>query len=211
MSLEAEEPLPPDRFEEALRRLEPSFGLSLDPQVRSRLARYLSELDLWRRRVNLTGNLSAGGLVSHALESALGAQLISDGERVVDIGSGSGLPGLVLAIMKPACCFTLTEPRGKKAAFLRHVARDLGLPGVTVFAGRIEEVGGQTFDVATTRAVGNFPRRLGGDGLLRPDGRLLAWTTDPERLVGEIAGARLEQTVAVPGSKRKVIAAYRIP
>jgi 16S rRNA (guanine527-N7)-methyltransferase len=208
MSREAA-PLTPERFDQALGEREPSFGLSLGAGPRAALARFLSELDGWRRRFNLTGNLSASELTEHTLESALGASLIADGERVVDIGSGSGFPGIVLAILKPGCRFTLVEPRQKKAAFLRHVSRQLGLVSARVLPGRIEEVGGQTFDTATTRAVGDLASRIGQAAFLEPGGQLLAWTTEPERLAREISSTLLERTVPIPGSERKVIAILR--
>jgi 16S rRNA (guanine527-N7)-methyltransferase len=201
--------LSPESFERGLADRESFFGLTVGAEALRKLARYLSELDLWRRRFNLTGRLSSTELVDHVLESALAAQLISEEERVVDIGSGSGLPGLVLATLRPKSDFLLVEPRKKKAAFLRHAARDLGLPRVKVFPGRIEDVGGQTFDVATGRALGGLAERAASEGLVESGGRLLAWTTEPERLAAAIASFRLERTVSIPGSERKAIAVFR--
>jgi 16S rRNA (guanine527-N7)-methyltransferase len=199
--------LSPEGFEKALAEREPFFGLALKAPSRRKLARYLSELDHWRRRFNLTGSLSSPELVDHALESALAAELISDGERVIDVGSGSGLPGVVLAALRPAAQFLLVEPRQKKAAFLRHTVRDLGLSGAKVFPGRAEDVGGQTFDVATGRALSGLAERV--EGLLEPGGRLLAWTTEPEQLAGAASRLRLESQLPVPGSQRRVIAVLR--
>ena len=69
-------PLRPDQFEALLAQEAPAFGVSLSPGSASALARYLSELDLWRRRTNLTGNLSPQDLAAHSLESVLGESLI---------------------------------------------------------------------------------------------------------------------------------------
>jgi hypothetical protein len=156
MSPEAESPLAPEGYARLVRALCPAFGLELAAPAIAGLASYLAELDVWRRRINLTGNLSAEELAAHGLES-VGAGLIAHGERVVDIGSGAGFPGLPLAIARPDLSVTLVEPRGKRCAFLRHVARSLSLENLKVIEGRIEEVGGQTFGVATTRAVGVSP------------------------------------------------------
>ena len=102
---------PPEFFAAEILTQLPRFGLSLGaPEVTS-LARYLAELDLGRRRTNLTGPLSGQDLVSHALESALGVRLISHGARVLDIGSGAGLPGIPLAIAGPSLTMTLLAPR----------------------------------------------------------------------------------------------------
>jgi 16S rRNA (guanine527-N7)-methyltransferase len=174
------------------------------------MARYLAELDRWRRRINLTGALSAQELALHALESTLGASLIAHGARVIDIGSGAGFPGLPLAIVRPDLSVTLVEPRQRRAAFLRHSVRELLLQNTTVFQGRIEEVGGQTFDTATTRAVGGLPRWIGDAAFLKPAGTLLAWTTEPEKLeIGLAPLFSLETAVAIPGSALRKIAAYR--
>jgi 16S rRNA (guanine527-N7)-methyltransferase len=174
------------------------------------MSRYLAELDRWGRSINLTGALSAQELAVHTLESMLGAGLIAHGERVVDIGSGAGFPGLPLAIARSDLSVTLVEPRQKRAAFLRHVVRNLHLRNATVFEGRIEKVGGQTFDTATTRAVGHLPEWMGEAAFLKPAGALLAWTTDPEGLGTSLAPLfSLETSIAIPGATRRQIAAYR--
>lgn len=201
-------PLPPERLEEILGREAPLFGLFPEARILVLLSRYLSELDRWRRRINLTGALSAEELCSHALESALGASLIAHGERVVDIGSGAGFPGLPLAICRPDLSVTLVEPRGKRAAFLRHAARELALSHVAVTNARIEDVGGQTFGVATTRAVGGL-ERIGDAPFLEPGGLFLAWTTRPEETARDLPRFSMEKVVPIPGSLRRAIAVYR--
>jgi 16S rRNA (guanine527-N7)-methyltransferase len=174
------------------------------------LGGYLAELDRWRRRMNLTGDLSTADLVSHTLESVLGAGLISHGERVMDIGSGSGFPGLPLAIQRPDITMTLVEPRAKRASFLRHVVRVLNLTNAAVLEGRAEKVGGQTFDSATIRAVGDPSGWLASSSFLRPSGMLLAWTTQPEALAQRLSPRfALESSLSIPGSRRRKIALYR--
>ena len=158
--------------------------------------------------MNLTGQLSADELVEHALESLPAAELIAEGERVVDIGSGAGFPAIPLAILQPDADFALLEPIAKKAAFLRHVVRTLPLPNATVHAERIEDIRLQTFDVATTRAVGSLGQVLGSAEFLRPRGRLLAWTTDPEALSRELHPLRLSKTLPLAGSRAKAIAVF---
>ena len=159
--------------------------------------------------MNLTGRLSVEELCSHTLESALGANLIAHGERVVDIGSGAGFPGLPLTVYRPDLWMTLVEPRGRRAAFLRHVVRELALSHVAVTQGRIENVGGQTFGTATTRAVGGLARWIANAPFLRPGGALLVWTTEPEKVALELPAFSLQTTVAIPKSSRRVIAVYR--
>jgi 16S rRNA (guanine527-N7)-methyltransferase len=203
------DPLPSERFEELLRRRAGTFGIVTQAPALAPMAAFLSELDRWRRRINLTGNLSPGQLVDHALEATLASEVIIHGERVVDIGSGGGFPAMPLAILRPDLGMTLVEPRGKRASFLRHVARELGLPNVSVQESRIEEVGGQTFGVATTRAVGSLGSSVGEGAFLSEGGRLLVWTTEPRQLALSLPAFRLEKSIPIPGSNRRVIAVLR--
>src|SRR5215471_11361916 len=107
MSPAPEDPLPADRFAEILARRAPDFSVPLDEGVGSNLSAYLAELDRWRRATNLTGQLSPVDLADHALEALLARPLISAGERIVDIGSGAGFPGLPLAISLRGSDFVL--------------------------------------------------------------------------------------------------------
>jgi len=203
-------PLSAEEFEKLLDAGQVSFGLTLPASVQSGLAGYLSELDRWRRTTNLTGDLSGGKLARHVLESVLASQLIAHGEKLIDIGSGAGFPGLALAIARPDLSVTLVEPRQKRAAFLRHVARVLPVRNVKVREARIEEVGGQTFGVATTRAVGNFGDWLGDASFLDRNGLLLVWTNEAARPVEALSGRlALEHSVAIPDSARAEIAVFR--
>jgi 16S rRNA (guanine527-N7)-methyltransferase len=209
MSPAPEGPLPAEAFARILRRREPAFGIALDAETRSRLSAYLAELDRWRRTTNLTGRLSPEELVDHALEASLAFPLLSDGQRVIDIGSGAGFPGLPLAISRPGIDVVLVEPRKKRAAFLRHVLRTLPVGNARVAEARIEKVGGQTFDVATTRAVGGFASWIGEAAFLRDQGRFFAWTTDPGAVArGLGASFRLTREIPVPGSASRRIAVF---
>jgi len=161
--------------------------------------------------MNLTGDLSAERLAEHALESILGANLIIHGARVIDIGSGAGFPGLPIAIARSDVRMSLLEPRAKRAAFLRHIVRDLELPNAAVIESRAEEVGGQTFDVATVRAVGGLASSLQESHFLKSGALLLAWTTEPNALDGGL-GRRFafESAFEIPSSDQRVIAQYRV-
>jgi 16S rRNA (guanine527-N7)-methyltransferase len=195
-------------FESLLESRLSRFGLKLARGQIQPLAGYLTELDRWRGRINLTGRLSAGELAEHALESLLGSTLIPDSAKVIDVGSGAGFPGIPIAIARPDLHLTLVEPRAKRVAFLRHVARTLPLANVEVLPKRAEEVGRVGWSIATTRAVGALPSLAGLGALLEPSGLLLAWTVDTESL--SIPGLRFEKTLEIPGSKRKVIAVFRL-
>ena len=207
MSHAPADPLPPERFEELLRRR--ADAPSLSPTAVGRLARYLSDLDHWRRRINLTGQLTAADLVDHANEALIAAGLLPSNGSLIDIGSGAGFPGVPLAIGRPDTQVTLLEPRTKRAAFLRHLVRALPLPKASVCEGRIENVGGQTFGAASTRAVGRLDRIVGEGRFLIPAGLLLLWTTEPEERALELPGFELQDVLAIPGARRRVIATLR--
>lgn len=128
----------------------------------------------------------------HLLNCAVVAELIEPGERVVDIGSGAGLPGLALAIARPDVTVTLVEPLLRRSTFLREAVAELGV-AVAVVRGRAEdaavrdEVGGA--DAVTSRAVAPLDRLTGWSlPLLRDGGRMLA--IKGERAAGEVAEHR---------------------
>jgi 16S rRNA (guanine527-N7)-methyltransferase len=182
--------------------------LNFSAAVAGSLATFLAELDVWRRKVNLTGQLSPDELARHTLESVLGGDLITHRARVVDVGSGAGFPGLPLAISRPDLDVTLVEPRAKRCHFLRHVIRELTLVNARVLEARIQDAG-RTFDVATTRAVGAFGEWASGAAFLGPGGRVVAWATGTEALESAL-GPRfhLDDQIAVPGSERRRIAVF---
>ncbi|HEY0485613.1 MAG TPA: 16S rRNA (guanine(527)-N(7))-methyltransferase RsmG [Mycobacteriales bacterium] len=112
----------------------------------------------------------------HLLNCAVVAELLPDGMRVLDVGSGAGLPGIVLAVARPDLEVTLLEPLARRATFLGEVVEELGLTGVTVVRGRAEEYAGTTqFPAVTARAVAPLDRLARWClPLLEPGGRLLA-------------------------------------
>jgi 16S rRNA (guanine527-N7)-methyltransferase len=125
----------------------------------------------------------------HLLNCAAVAGLVPAGVEVADVGSGAGLPGLVLAIARPDLRMTLVEPLLRRTVWLDEVVQDLGLSGVTVHRGRAEEWAGPVFEVVTARAVAELGRLWGWCGpMVRPGGRLLA--LKGETAEEELAAAR---------------------
>jgi 16S rRNA (guanine527-N7)-methyltransferase len=207
-AIEPAGPLPPESFRALLGNAVPAFPLVLTDLQQRRLARFLAELDAWRRRVNLTGRLSSDELVSHALESVLGAALLPPSGAVVDIGTGGGFPGVPLAIVRSELSVTWLEPREKRAAFLRHVARVLPAGNAVVRAARAEDLPDSGFDFATSRAVGI--ETLDRIRFLRPGGGLLLWTTEARTAGTPPQGFQLQSVLPIPLSRERVIALYRI-
>jgi 16S rRNA (guanine527-N7)-methyltransferase len=201
------EPLPPEGFRTLLRNALPAFSLQLTESQEQHFARYLAELDTWRRRVNLTGRLSGEDLVSHALESAVGAPLLPSRGSLVDIGSGGGFPGVPLAILRPELSVTWLEPRERRAAFLRHVARTLPVANAIVESARAQDLPESGFDFATSRAVAI--ESLDPVRFVKPGGGLLLWTTATAAAGTPPPGFRRESVLAIPLTRERVIALYR--
>ena len=154
-------------------------------------------MPLARRYVaRLAGDGVARGLIGprevprlwerHVLNSAAVAEAVPPGARVVDVGSGAGLPGIPLALARPDITLTLVEPMARRVEFLEEAVLDLGRaqaegssPGWRVIRGRAEERAVVTavgpVDVVTARAVAPLPRLVGWcRGLLRPGTQLIA-------------------------------------
>jgi len=111
----------------------------------------------------------------HLLNCAVVAELIDPRPgTLLDLGSGAGLPGLVLAMMLPDTAVTLLEPMERRCRFLAECVTELGLANVTVLRGRAEDVTIRT-DVVTARAVAPLPRLAElAIGVVRPGGMVLA-------------------------------------
>lgn len=112
----------------------------------------------------------------HLLNCAVLGEAVPQDATVCDVGSGAGLPGLVLAIARPDLQVTLVEPLLRRTTFLEEVVSALSLPRVEVVRGRADALHGvRTFDVVTSRAVAPLERLLQWSmPLVSPDGALVA-------------------------------------
>ena len=141
-----------------------AIGVTLDAAARARLGDYLARLLAMNEQMNLTAIQDpAEAWERHVLDALTLLPLLSElapGSRLVDVGSGGGLPGIPLAIARPDLSVTLVEATQKKAAFLTAVADALGLTHVSVRAERAEQLARGdlrgAFDAVTARAVGRL-------------------------------------------------------
>ena len=129
-------------------------GHPVAPETAVALAEYLRLLVKWNRAYNLTGIRDPDELVGRHLVESLALAPRLRGERIADVGTGAGLPGIPLAIVAPERRFVLIESRAKRVYFLRHVVMTLGLDNAEVAHTRVEDLPCERpFDTVLARAV----------------------------------------------------------
>ncbi len=138
-----------------------SLGLDLPPRSIEKLENYAALIEKWNRVYNLTAIREREKIVTHHLLDSLSVLPCLAGRDFADVGSGAGLPGIVMAIARPEWEAVLIESNSKKAAFLKQVSIELGLSNVSVFEGRVEDLKERQFDIVISRAfaeTGEFAR-----------------------------------------------------
>jgi 16S rRNA (guanine527-N7)-methyltransferase len=152
------------------------LGLDAPPDAAQQLVDFLHLIEKWNKVYNLTAVREPGEMVHRHLMDSLAILPWLNGRKIADVGSGGGLPGIPLAVMRPDILFTLIDSSGKKTRFLRHAVRKLALDNVQVARCRVEDYDdASAFDTVISRAFaapGDFVRLAGR--LCRPGGRLLA-------------------------------------
>jgi 16S rRNA (guanine527-N7)-methyltransferase len=191
-----------------------AWNLDLSPRQIEQFCCYAELIILWNStRMNLTRIVDAHDIATkHFLDSllVLTALEIPKTARIMDIGTGAGLPGIALKIARPNWAVTLLDSTAKKLEFCRAVVEDLGLTGVTAIHGRAEEVSRQLehagkYDVVVSRAVAPLERLLPWCApFARPGGRVVALKgsgVHEEMPAGERAAVRagLGRPTSTPG------------
>jgi len=179
-----------------------------DPHL-ERFQAYLDVLCLWNRRMNLTGIRSRERMVVELLaDSLVPVPHLPAAARLLDVGSGAGLPGIPIKIVRPDIRIDLLEPLEKRAVFLRQAVRILGLEGIRVLQGRTDDRGipfrPKGYDVVTARAVAGLqrvvemcaPHVAQGGMLIGFEGQDVEVRLDEARLSLEEADLHLEHSVA---------------
>lgn len=151
-----------------------ALALTVPPDAPARWLDYLELLARWNASFNLTAVRDPAEMVTRHLLDSLAIAPHVTGTSAADLGSGAGLPGLVLAIAAPEREWLLVDANGKKARFLRTAVRELGLANVRVAQQRVQDVTGE-FACITSRAFASLPDMLAWGGhLLAPGGCWLA-------------------------------------
>jgi 16S rRNA (guanine527-N7)-methyltransferase len=158
----------PSRLDGQLEALAPRLGLALTATERERLLAYLALIQRWTKVYNLTAVRNTGEMFTHHLLDCLavvlplrnGAGAAGQGAlRVLDVGSGAGLPGVILAMLNPTWQVTCVDAVAKKAAFIRQAAAELAIPNLHGVHGRVEAAGTfktPEFDLITSRAFASI-------------------------------------------------------
>ncbi len=152
-----------------------ALGISVNPQARAAFIDYIKELTTWNATYNLTAVRDPEAMVTRHLLDSLAVCPFVAGANLADVGSGAGLPGLVLAIVRPRLQVAVIESSRKKAAFLRHARRTLALDNVRVVQERVEDYAPEKrFDTVICRAFSSAGQTARAAGhLIAPGGRFL--------------------------------------
>ncbi|WP_027329774.1 16S rRNA (guanine(527)-N(7))-methyltransferase RsmG [Marinimicrobium agarilyticum] len=186
-----------------------ALALTLSNTQKTQLLTYLNEFHKWNRAYNLSAIRDIEAMLDrHLLDSlsVLKHVQVRAPKRLIDVGTGGGLPGIPLAIALPDCQITLLDSAGKKTRFLFHVKTQLGLDNVTVENRRVEHFKPeQPFDIVISRAFASLADMVDGcEHLLSPEGLFMAMkgVYPQEELAGVEKRARLVDShrLQVPGN-----------
>ena len=130
-------------------------GITLESDILIKLENFASLLHEWNQVHNLTGAKTVDAIYVNIVDSLFPLTFMEQPKTLLDVGTGAGFPGLVLAIALPGTEVVLAEPLKKRVSFLKYAAIDLGLPNVSVEARRVEEVEHEPFEMISSRAVTN--------------------------------------------------------
>ena len=179
------------------------LGLRESADKADRLAAYLELIAKWNRVTNLTAVPDPGEAVALHLMDSLSVYPFVIGDRILDVGSGAGLPGIPLALLMPDKDFILLDSNGKKTRFMTQAAIELQLENVTVIQQRVEDCT-EMFDQVISRAFASLedflrlclPR-------LSPGGSLLAMKGPSEKEQVENLEQGSLHSLSVPGLDRE--------
>jgi 16S rRNA (guanine527-N7)-methyltransferase len=174
------------------------LGLSISPGIREKLETYIRELEHWNRKINLT-SLRGVDLVRRLVVEPgwIGTELQMSG-NLMDVGSGNGCPGVPLYVLCGLKRMDLVEARTRRAAFLRHIAKQLGADGMVIHKLRLEDLKElpAPVDWVTFQGVDPSPKLIETLGSLVSSTTRIVWITSRE-----MPAWRSASRISVPNSK----------
>lgn len=177
------------------------LGIELDPKRAEMLLTLVDELERGNAQFNLTAIRDRPGMLRKHVLDSMSLQPYLRGERLADVGTGAGFPGLVLSIVNPQRRFTLIEATGKKARFVEQTAGRIGCGNVLVVNSRAETYRPfELFDTVVARALSSLADFVAYAGhLCAPGGRLLA-----------MKGKRPDDEISALPKSFRVLAVHRL-
>jgi 16S rRNA (guanine527-N7)-methyltransferase len=153
-----------------------ALGISAAPEQQARLMAFLALMQKWNRTYNLTAIRDLRTAVDLHLLDSLTAWPYLHGGRILDVGTGAGLPGIPLAIVSEGQRFVLLDSNAKKTRFVQQAVIELGLKNVDVVTARVEQYRPECgFDTVLARAFASLGEIVAAtERLLAPHGRILA-------------------------------------
>jgi len=144
-----------------LQQILESDKIRLLPQQLAQLDKFTELLQEWNKIHNLTGAKTVVEIENNISDSLFPMTFITKPTSILDVGTGAGFPGMILAIAYPEVYTVLCEPRKKRASFLKYVAMELGLDNVEVVKKRVEDYHNRAFGLISSRAVTDTNMLLG--------------------------------------------------
>jgi len=207
---------------QALKKGIDELSLDIPAETQQKLIQYIELIAKWNKSFNLTAIRDINEMLTlHLLDSLAVVPFIS-GSRILDVGAGAGLPGIVLALCYPDKEFVLIDTNGKKTRFMTQAKIELGLSNVEVVHARVDEYGIdesnikekgplKQFDAIISRAFASISDMLGYvDHLVTPETTILAMKADSENEISQMPEAYIIDTIhelKIPGlqAKRQLI------
>jgi 16S rRNA (guanine527-N7)-methyltransferase len=184
------------------------LSLSITPETQQKLIQYIELIAKWNKAFNLTAIRNIDEMLTLHLLDSLAVVPYIKADRVLDVGAGAGLPGIVLALCYPDKEFVLIDTNGKKARFMTQAKIELGLANVEVVHARVDEYQPlKQFDAIISRAFASISDMLGYVGhLVTTETTILAMKADSENEISQMPdsyGISEIHELSIPGLQAK--------
>ena len=130
-------------------------GVELEASKLAKLEKFIDKLEWYNSVHNITGAKSKEAIIDNIIDSILPTTFMPTPKSFLDVGTGAGFPGLILAVVWDKATCVLAEPINKRATFLRLMSQELELENLTIFKNKVENLEHEPFNLITSRAVTN--------------------------------------------------------